>query len=152
MTVDYYNGYEMDDEEAERRQGWASEHGLRLTSMLEAPLKKTVSHRLHRARYWLHGEYLAVSLTHVINPPPGTPSNAPRIHINVTRSFAHGANATTNLSVAAVYDVQSIVAFLCLDEVDPETLVWQDATRYSDIVIVADARAEAVVNGGRLHD
>lgn len=148
----YSGDYAMDEDEAEERAAWASEHGLRLTTMLETPLKSTIAFRLWRARYWLHGEYRAVSITHVVNSPPGTPSNAPIIHVNVTRSHVHGSDATGMLSVGRIYDVQSIVAYLCLDEVDPDTLVWQDATRYSDIVIVANARAEAVANSGRLHD
>lgn len=133
------------------RRDWAATHSIRIAAMLEAPAKKEVPGRVWRARLFMDGDYVVVTLVQNIKtaaPVPGqmTPAVSTFVVRGYHRAGANGA-AVTQQNLFGSYSTDEIVAFLRLDLVDPDSVTWKDETHYSDIIVVGDV----IAKHGRLH-
>lgn len=117
------------------RIGWAREHAVRLSAMLEAPTIKDVARRIWRTTWWLDDRMQAVALNQVLRLPPGVDADqAPRLVLQITTDS--GGNPSRTIAMPQGYDIDELIAFCRLDEIDPASVTWRDATNYREILVV----------------
>lgn len=130
----------IDETYKTQRTEWAQQHTMRLTALFDLPVFKEVPQRIWRTAYVDYdGDYISVTLCQNLNVPAASPNQqVPKIQTYISRPYWRAANGSSGVQqhLLGQYSPREIVAFLGLDRVDPDSVVWTDETHYSDILRV----------------
>jgi hypothetical protein len=118
-------------------------HIERLRDLLGKSPKEGATQRIYRSRGIMNGEYTVITLVQYL---PGFQSANGSSDVKV-RLYINRAYLAVQTALIGQYSTDEIVAFLGLDRVPADSLMWADETHYNSLIEVHDTLRNMILHG-----
>lgn len=119
------------------RTEWAAEWARRLALMLAESPAVDVPGRIWRLRCFQDDSYTVYTIVEPRGHTYARPGEAaPRLKVFVSQGYQRATSGERQLF--GEYSCDEVVAYLCLDRLNPDAAAWVDETKYTPIVATRD--------------